>query len=284
VNLKGRLAESRIQFRSFTDLNARERACAVFDSGVGRELLGPFDRLESPWLEMQNVTPQADYGCILMKGTISEEPAVVIAIEGKFQGGSVGEVSGAKICAALDLACRDNEHGTRTNVVMLVESGGVRLQEANLGLAAIAEIMAAILVLRVYVPVICVTAGPVGCFGGMAVVVGLASYVVMTEEARLGMSGPEVIEEEAGIDELDSKDRALIWTIYGGYQRYQTGMIDALVEDDVEQIHGSVRDLLRRGIPSVHRSSEVALFRKRVAKLDPENQWDPAELRDSWRL
>ena len=29
----------------------------------------------------------------------------------------------------------------------------------------------------------------------------------MTKQARLGMNGPEVIEQEAGIDELDASDR-----------------------------------------------------------------------------
>src|SRR5258708_6100140 len=87
--------------------------------------------------------------------------------------------------AALDLARADNEKGKRTSAVILLETGGVRLQEANLGLAAIAELMGSILALRKHAPVICLTAGTVGCFGGMSLAVGLASYVVMTREARL---------------------------------------------------------------------------------------------------
>ena len=50
--------------------------------------------------------------------------------------------------AALDLACADSEKGVPTSAAILLETGGVRLQEANLGLAAIAELMASILVLR----------------------------------------------------------------------------------------------------------------------------------------
>nr|GFD57530.1 hypothetical protein SOVF_207830 [Tanacetum cinerariifolium] len=85
--------------------------------------------------------------------------------------------------------------------------GGVRLQEANLGLAAIAEIHAAIVDLRRYQPVIGVVAGSVGCFGGMSIAAGLCSYLVVTQEARLGLNGPQVIEQEAGIEEYDSRDR-----------------------------------------------------------------------------
>src|ERR1700679_2174205 len=137
-----------ISGQSLIELDARERARALFDVGTSRELLGPFDRVESPWLSMQGVTPQADDGCVVMKGKISGQAAVVVALEGAFQGGSMGEVSGAKLTAALDLACADNKKGIPTSAVMLLETGGVRLQEANLGLAAIAEIMASILALR----------------------------------------------------------------------------------------------------------------------------------------
>jgi malonate decarboxylase beta subunit len=231
---------------------------------------------------MQDVTPQEDDGCVVMKGKIAGKAAVVIALEGAFQGGSMGEVSGEKMTAALDLACADNENGIETSAVILLETGGVRLQEANLGLAAIAEIMASILALRKHAPVICLTAGTVGCFGGMALAAGLASYVVMTREARLGMNGPEVIEQENGVDEFDSSDRALIWAIHGGEQRYATGLADALVDDDTEQIADAIRRFVAKGVPPVHRSSQVELYRNRVEALDTSRQWDPKELRTLW--
>jgi malonate decarboxylase beta subunit len=267
---------------SFIELDARERAHSLLDAGTARELLDPFDRVESPWLLMQGVTPQADDGCIVMKGKIAGQAAVVIALEGAFQGGSMGEVSGAKLTAALDLACLDCEKGIPTSAVMLLETGGVRLQEANLGLAAIAEIMASILALRKHAPVISVTAGTVGCFGGMSLAAGLSSYILLTREARLGLNGPEVIEQESGVDEFDSSDRALIWAIHGGEQRYATGLADALVEDDTQQVAEAVRQFVLRGVPLVHRSSQVSLYRERIAALDTSRQWDPVELRATW--
>jgi malonate decarboxylase beta subunit len=273
-----------IDRQSFIELDARERARALFDSGTSRELVGPFDRVESPWLPMQGVTPQADDGCVVMKGKISGQAAVVVALEGAFQGGSMGEVSGAKMTAALDLACADNEKGIRTNAVMLLETGGVRLQEANLGLAAIAEIIASILALRKYAPVICVTVGTVGCFGGMSLAAGLSSYVVMTREARLGLNGPEVIEQESGVEEFDSSDRALIWAIHGGEQRYAMGVADALVGDDIPQVAEAIRGFIEKGVPPVHRSSQVALYRSRIAALDTSRQWDPKELGANWGI
>jgi malonate decarboxylase beta subunit len=277
-----RLNAQFINRQSFIELDARERAAALFDTGTWRELVGPFDRVESPWLEMQGVTPQEDDGCVVMKGKIAGQAAVVIALEGAFQGGSLGEVSGEKITAAIDLARADNERGIPTSAVILVETGGVRLQEANLGLAATAELMASILALRQLAPVICLTAGTVGSFGGMSLAVGLASYIAMTREARLGMNGPEVIEQENGFDEFDSSDHALIWAINGGEQRYATGLVDALVDDDTPQIVDVIRHFVAKGIPAVHRSSQIALYRSRIEALDTSRQWDPRELRALW--
>jgi malonate decarboxylase beta subunit len=268
--------------QSFLELDARGRAAALFDEGTSRELVGPFDRVESPWLAIQDVTPQEDDGCVVMKGKITGKAAVVVALEGAFQGGSMGEVSGEKMTAALDLACADSEKGLPTSAVMLLETGGVRLQEANLGLGAVAEVMTSILALRKHAPVISVTAGTVGCFGGMSLAAALSSYIVLTREARLGLNGPEVIEQESGIDEWDSSDRALAFAINGGEQRYAMGLADALVEDDTPQIADAVRRLIAKGIPPKHRSSQVEFYRNRIAALDTSRQWDPKELRSAW--
>ena len=151
-----------VRRHSFIELDARARAQSLMDPGSWRELVGPFDRIESPWLPMQGIAPESDDGCVVLKGTIAGEAAVVIALEGKFQAGSMGEVSGAKMTAALDLAAQDSRNGKKTAAVLLLETGGVRLQEANLGLAVIAEVMASILALREHAPIITVIAGTVG--------------------------------------------------------------------------------------------------------------------------
>jgi malonate decarboxylase beta subunit len=272
----------RLSFNSFIELNARERAKALLDPGTFHELLGPFDRIQSPWLAQQGIVPQFDDGVIVARGKIDGQPAVVIAIEGAFQGGSIGEVSGSKIAGALDLAREDTERGLPTWAVLLMETGGVRLQEANIGLELISEVQAAIVGLRQYVPVIGVIAGMVGCFGGMALAASLCSYLIMTRQARLGMNGPEVIEQEAGIDELDSTDRHLIWSIYGGEQRYETGLADALVEDDVKVISSTVREMFRRGLPPENRVTQVEKYLKRLALLDTSKKLDVLTVRKLW--
>ena len=265
---------------SFIELSARERAAALLDAGSCRELLGPFARLKSPWLPLQGIVAQADDGVVLSRGCIGGESAVVAAIEGAYQGGSIGEVSGSKIAAALELALRDCERGRPVRPVLVLETGGVRLQEANLGLAAIAEIHAAIVALRRHVPVVGVVAGLVGCFGGMALAAALCSRLIVTRQARLGMNGPEVIEQEAGIAELDAMDGADVWGLMGGEQRYATGLADVLVEDDVEVIAAQVRDACSAA--ALPRTERVDEFRRRLAGIDPQRPPSPRALRALW--
>ncbi|MBJ8503824.1 biotin-independent malonate decarboxylase subunit beta [Acinetobacter seifertii] len=264
--------------QDFIELSARERAKALLDEGAFRELLDPFARVMSPWLAQQNIVPQADDGVVIAKGSIQERPVVLISIEGLFQGGSLGEVGGAKIAGALELAVEDNLKGIPTAAILLLETGGVRLQEANLGLAAIAEIQAAIVNLRQYQPVIAVVAGSVGCFGGMSIAAGLCSYIVMTQEGRLGLNGPQVIEQEAGVQEYNAKDRPFIWSITGGNQRFASGLADAFVDDDRQKIRQQVIDYLTQGVPPQHRSSNYSFYLAKLQQVDTAEQITPVQV------
>ncbi|MEG2921447.1 MAG: biotin-independent malonate decarboxylase subunit beta [Acinetobacter sp.] len=265
--------------QSFIELSARERAKALLDENSFRELLDPFARMMSPWLPKQNIVPQADDGVVVAKGTLQQKPVVIISIEGIFQGGSLGEVGGAKIAGALELAAEDNRKGIPTAAILLLETGGVRLQEANLGLAAIAEIQAAIVALRQYQPVVAVIAGSVGCFGGMSIAAALCSYLIMTQEGRLGLNGPQVIEQEAGVQEYDSKDRPFIWSITGGQQRAASGLVDAYVEDDRQQIKQQVLQYLTQGLPDLHRSSNYDFYLNHLQGVDTTEQATPLQVR-----
>lgn len=273
------MSRNPIERDSFIERDARRRAVALLDPGTFRELLDPFEQLTSPWLPRQGIVTQADDGVVVARGTLGGQPAVVLAIEGAFQGGSMGEVSGAKIAGALELAAEDNRNGIPTRAVIVFETGGVRLQEANLGLAAIAEIHAGIRALREYGPVIGITAGVVGCFGGMSIAAGLCSYLLMTREARLGLNGPQVIEQEAGIEEYDSRDRPFIWSLTGGEQRNATDLADVCIEDDSVSIRAQVIEWLRTGSPKHQRSEQVDHYLAQLAAVDTSRQATAEDVR-----
>ena len=270
--------------RSFIELDALGRATALLDPGSLRVLAGPFDRLESPWLVPQGITPQADDGTVIARGTVDGHPVVIGSIEQGFQGGGTGEVSGAKISQALLLAAADSRAGTPTAAVLLFETGGVRLQEANLGLNAVAEICSAVLDLRPLAPVIGIVAGTVGSFGGMSIAAGLCTRLIVTPQARIGLNGPAVIEQEGGIDEFDSSDHTLIWAVDGGEQRYATGLADDLVPDDADRLRAALIDAIDAGVAEAgrHRSQRLDVLASRLATLDPATPPDPRDLRTLW--
>jgi len=284
VLLAGRTWQELLARRSFIELDALGRATALLDPGSKRVLAGPFDRLESPWLVPQGVTPQADDGTVIARGTVDGRPVVIASIEQGFQGGGTGEVSGAKISQALLLAAADSRAGTPTGAVILFETGGVRLQEANLGLNAVAEICSAALDLRPLAPVIGMVAGTVGSFGGMSIAAGLCTRLIVTPQARIGLNGPAVIEQEGGIDEFDSSDHTLIWAVDGGEQRYATGLADDLVPDDADLLRAALVDAIKAGVvePGRHRSQRLDVLASRLAMLDPGTPLNPRDLRRLW--
>jgi malonate decarboxylase beta subunit len=280
---QGGPGRSPVAFHSpFTELSARGRVRAMLDPGTFRELLGPAERVESPHLAVQSVVPQSDDGAVIGRGTLDGVSAAVAALDGAFQGGGVGEVSGAKLAASLEQAIADRRRGRPTRVVLLLESGGIRLQEANLGMLAIAEIHAALVELRTLGPVVGVVAGPIGCFGGMAIAAGLTSHLIVTRGGRLGLNGPEVIETEAGVAELDATDRPLVWAMIGGAQRFAAGQAETLVDDDVEQVATAVRAVWAASAGAESRrpprSERVDEGQALLALLDPASRPSPAQL------
>jgi len=233
---------------SFREATARMRIAGLVDEGSFIEFLPPPQRTCSPHLRALDLPAAFDDGVIVGRGRIAGHALLLAAQEGGFMGGSVGEVHGAKITGLLERAQRENPAA----VLLLVESGGVRLHEANAGLIAVSEIMRAVLSTRTAgVPVLVLNGGQYGCFGGMSIVSRLCDAIIMSEEGRMGLSGPEVIESACGVEEFDSRDRALVWRTVGGKHRYLTGDAAMLVEDDAAAFRAAVLQLLDSITPNL---------------------------------
>ena len=213
---------------SYLEATARQRIHALIDDFY--EILPPSPAWTSPHLPQLNAPVSFDDGVVIGTGYLDGQLVFAAAQEGGFMGGAVGEVHGAKLVGLMRKAVLEKPAA----VILLAESGGVRLHEANAGLIAVSEVMRALLDVRAAgIPVVVINGGSNGCFGGMGIVVRCANVVIMSEEARLAMSGPEVIETANGVEEFDAKDRALVWRTTGGKHRYLMGDCQALVADDI---------------------------------------------------
>lgn len=214
----------------YFEASARARVAGLVDEGSFTEFCPPELRHTSPHLAQLDAPVAFDDGVVVGGATLAGRSILIAAQEGRFNGGAVGEVHGAKIRGLLERARRDKPDA----VLLLVDSGGVRLHEANAGLIAMSEIMRALLAAQAAgVPVIALVGGSCGAFGGMGIVTRLCDAVIMSEEGRLGLSGPEVIETVKGVEEFDSRDRSLVWRVTGGKLRRTLGEANMLVDDDV---------------------------------------------------
>lgn len=265
--------------RSFLEATARGRIAGLVDAGSFEEFCGPRARVTSPHLPMLDLPAAFDDGVVVGRARMGGREVLLAAQEGAFMGGAVGEVHGAKITGLLERAA---ERGPAA-VVLLLETGGVRLHEANAGLVAIGEIQRAVFAARAAgVRVVAAVGGRNGCYGGMSVVARCCDAVVMSEEGRLSVSGPEVIESAMGADEFDAQDRALVWRTMGGKHRYLLGDADILVPDAI----GAFRDAI---LSCIGRPAAPALD---LEALEREHAWlaerirrfgDALDALDVWR-
>ena len=267
---------------SYAECSARERLALLLDAGSFHEWLPPCERVTSPHLAQLGVPSAFDDGVAVGRATHDGHAVFVAAQEGEFMGGGVGEVHGAKLVGLLQRALRDRPRA----VLLLADSGGVRLHEANAGLIAVSEVMRAVLDVRAAgIPVVVLIGGANGCFGGMGIVARCADRVVMSDIGRLAMSGPEVIEASHGVEEFDARDRALVWRTTGGTHRWLTGDCDALVEDDVDAFRVATVALLAapdRSTPPTPATLEAehALLERRLRVLDALPAGDDGTGRD----
>jgi malonate decarboxylase beta subunit len=227
---------------SFYEATARQRVVGLLDPGSFQEILGPRARVTSPHLPKLDAPSAFDDGVVIGSGWLGGQPVLIASQEGSYMGGAVGEVHGAKIVGLLRRAIRQRSSGNSPRaVLLLIDSGGVRLHEANAGLIAISEIMRAVLDARAAdIPVVALIGGATGAFGGTGIIARLCTAVVMSEEGRLSLSGPEVIETVAGVEEFDARDRALVWRVTGGKHRYLIGDCNAIVRDDMAAFREAV--------------------------------------------
>ncbi|MBU6418376.1 MAG: biotin-independent malonate decarboxylase subunit beta [Proteobacteria bacterium] len=230
---------------SWFEATARQRLAALLDPGSFTEFLGPAAREISPHLALFGLPAQFDDGIVIGQAKLGGHEVFAAAQEGRFMGGAFGEVHGAKLVGLLRAA-----KAASRDAVLLLDTGGVRLQEANAGELAISEIIRAIVDLRAEGnSVIGLIGGRAGCFGGGGIIAGCCTRLIVSEPGRISVSGPEVIETNRGVEEFDSQDRAFVWRTMGGKHRYLTGGADCFVDDDTTAFRAAAIETLAGRTP-----------------------------------
>jgi acetyl-CoA carboxylase carboxyltransferase component len=168
-------------------------------------------------------------GVVAGAGRVGGCPVFCYCQDPGFLGGSLGESHADTIVRTMDLA---GEAGAP--VVGFVESGGARLQEGHSALAGYGRIFRASVRLSRRVPQISVIDGVSA--GGGAYSPALTDFVLMTDSARLFLTGPKVLERAVG--ETVSMEQL------GGPEIHRSnGVCQMTVRDEAEAIE-RVRHLL----------------------------------------
>ncbi len=215
---------------------ARARLGALADAGSLEDLDVP---RASPWLARFGIAAQADDGVAIAALAIAGARFLAAAQDERFVGGSIGAHHGEALEALFRRAVAERPAG----VLLLLASGGVRLHEANAAELAAGRALRALLDARAEgIPVFAVAVGDV--FGGAAVLACAATALAMVPTARIGLSGPRVIETARGAGELDAADAAAVEALFGARTRSAAGDVE-LVDDAAEAIRAWVAGALR---------------------------------------
>jgi acetyl-CoA carboxylase carboxyltransferase component len=183
--------------RATNSLTARERVDALVDPGTFREY-GTFATPDTDAPATRGLVAPAD-GVVTGIGDVGGRPAAIVSQDVTVLGGSHGTITGLKAQRMADLAGR---HGIP--LVMLVEGGGHRIQEAldsrhQAGGPVNWASFASLARLSGWVPVVAGVMGP--SFAGPSNFAAFADYVVLVRgKTTMGIAGPSLVKGAIGED------------------------------------------------------------------------------------
>jgi acetyl-CoA/propionyl-CoA carboxylase carboxyl transferase subunit len=139
------------------------------------------------------LTPHDTSGAVAATGTIDGMLAVAFASDARVQGGAMGSTGCAAIVTAYDEAATQG-----VPVIGLWHSGGARLREGVESLHAVGTVFAAMTRASGVVPQISVVLGAAA--GGAAYGPALTDVVILSDHARIFVTGPDVVRSVTGED------------------------------------------------------------------------------------
>ena len=132
-------------------------------------------------------------GVVGATGTVDGRPIACYAQDGRYLGGSLGELHANTVVRVLETARK-----ARIPVVAFVESGGARMQEGSAALGGYGRVFRETIALGGVVPQISVVSG--NSAGGGAYSPALTDLILMTEDASMFLTGPGIVREALGED------------------------------------------------------------------------------------
>jgi methylmalonyl-CoA carboxyltransferase large subunit len=202
-------------------LTARERIAALVDRSSFEEV-GIFAHHRASLFGMAGKEVPAD-GVVTGAASVDGRLIHLASQDFTVLGGAAGEVHCSKIVEMMIMSLK-----TGTPFVFINDSGGARVQEGIDSLDGYARVFYRNVQLSGTVPQIAVICGP--CAGGAAYSPALTDFVIQTRQARMFITGPQVIKQVTGED-VSSEE-------LGGPQSQmnRSGVVHLIAQDDKEAL------------------------------------------------
>ena len=208
-----------------TTTQASQRIGALLDENSFVEIGAQITARATDFNLKQTETPSD--GVVTGYGVINGNLVYVYSQDASVLGGSIGEMHAKKIANLYDLAMK-----TGAPVIGLIDSAGLRLQEATDALNGFGEIYFKQSMASGVIPQITAIFGT--CGGGLAVIPGLADFTFMEgSKAKLFVNAPNALEGNE-ISKCDSSAAA--------FQSEEAGLVDVVADEAT--ILGQIRELV----------------------------------------
>ena len=197
-----------------TTSKASQRIAALLDDNSFVEIGGLVTARATDFNLKPNETPSD--GCITGYGVINGNLVYVYSQDASVLNGTIGEMHAKKITNLYDLAMK-----TGAPVIGLIESAGLRLQEATDALAAFGEIYLKQTMASGVIPQITAVFGT--CGGGLGLFPTMTEFTFMEEKnAKLFVNAPNALDGNV-ITKCDSSSAK--------FQAEESGIVDVVADE-----------------------------------------------------
>lgn len=197
-----------------TTSKASQRIAALLDDNSFVEIGGLVTARATDFNLKPNETPSD--GCITGYGVINGNLVYVYSQDASVLNGTIGEMHAKKITNLYDLAMK-----TGVPVIGLIESAGLRLQEATDALAAFGEIYLKQTMASGVIPQITAVFGT--CGGGLGLFPTMTDFTFMEEKnAKLFVNAPNALDGNV-ITKCDSSSAK--------FQAEESGIVDVVADE-----------------------------------------------------
>ena len=198
-----------------TTSKASQRIAALLDDNSFVEIGALVTARATDFNMKPNETPSD--GCVTGYGVINGKPVYVYSQDASVLNGTIGEMHARKITNLYDLAMK-----TGSPVIGLIDSAGLRLQEAADALNAFGAIYQKQICASGVIPQITAILG--SCGGGLALFPALTDFTFMeAKNAKLFVNAPNALDGNV-ITKCDSSSAA--------FQSEKSGIVDVAAEED----------------------------------------------------